>query len=1046
MTKKKDKKNKSLFKKILIYSGIGFLVLLIAMILTPIFFKDKLKDMAIETANTMLKADVALGDFDLTIISTFPKMKLSFENVSITGRDEFEDIKLVDLKKIEAKLDFWSVINMENISIRSIEITEPSIHVKILEDGNANYDIVKSEEELEEENVETETAFELNLDYFDIISGDVFYEDLDTISPMFAGIQGLTMIGSGRLTGDKIKFETENTIQELAFQMGEEMDLSGRDIILHGDIDLTGELSSFDVKADLGEFLMKMTDQEAVVQNFTIEGNAKMSDKDLVVETKTNADEISYMLGAIPYLTKVKTDLDLDLVMDFLDDGYRFTLADNNLQLNALSLSFDGFYEYLESGSDMDLKLITNQISFKNLLSLVPAFYHTGYESMIADGSMNVDGYVKGKLNDNSYPSWNFNAGIKNASIKYPDLPESINNINIQANTKFPGGSNLDDMTVDIDNLNALFAGNKIDGNFYLSQPMSDPSIRSQLNLDIDLATIEKVYPLEEKYSGKLTSNIELEGKLSAIEEERYQDFHAKGQLRLQNFNYDSEDLPDPVYIDDLTFNFSPRRLQVAEMNAKMGESNFAVNGELSNYMNYLFKENEDLVGNLNVYTNYLNVDDFMPAGTSEDETTETVEESTETGDEEPILIPKHINFVMKTNADRVVYDGMNIDNLKGVIIIKDQEANLQNLSADALGGSVTLNGKYNTQNKNEPKADFGWSLKNLRIKELADNFITVDKIAPIAKFLDGNISSDFSMNTSLKPNFEPVFNTLNGEGNLFSSSLDILGFEPLNELASKLNISKLSEQTIKNVRASFSFENGKVEVKPFDVKLGNINTLVSGTTSFEQEIDFKLEMMIPKEDIPNQALDLAEKGIAQVKKIPGFDIKLNDLPNEIPVTAFITNTIKNPKVTMNLQEKLMELGGNVKEGVKDLVDAKVEEAKDSVREVIEEKKEEVKEEVNKEIEAQRQKIINEAQVQADKIISEAKKLADKTREEANKNGQKLIDEAGSNFLKKKTAEAAAGKIRDEGEKAAQKIENEAQTRADNLMKKARENASKIGI
>jgi len=120
MSSNKDKKKKSIFKRILQATGITFLLLIIAIILIPIFFKDEIKELALKEANKMLKADVAVGDFDLTIFSSFPKMKLIFDDVSVTGRNEFEGVKLIDAKSFEAKLDFWSVINREDISVRSI--------------------------------------------------------------------------------------------------------------------------------------------------------------------------------------------------------------------------------------------------------------------------------------------------------------------------------------------------------------------------------------------------------------------------------------------------------------------------------------------------------------------------------------------------------------------------------------------------------------------------------------------------------------------------------------------------------------------------------------------------------------------------------------------------------------------------------------------------------------------------------------------------------------------------------------------------------------
>jgi len=965
MSPKKEKKKKSIFKRILKYSGIAFLLLLITIIIIPIFFKDELKELALAEANKMLNAEVAVGDFDLTIFSSFPKMKLIFDDVSVTGKNEFEGIKLIDLKSFEAKLDFWSVINMEDIAVRSVKLVKPNIHVKVLESGLANYDIMKSTEEMVEEGIDTTaTPFKFSLEYYEIADGNIIYDD--RLSSMYANIVNINHSGSGDMTADVIDFKTKTTMDELTFKM---------------------------------------------------EG--------------------------MSYLSKVKTGLDMNILMEFKDESSKFTLKDNELKLNALKLSFDGFYEMYKDYDDMDLKLIASNTSFKDLLSLVPAFYHTGYESMIAKGSLSLNAFVKGKLDDARYPAFDFSAKVNGASIAYPDMPATIDNVSIVAGSKFPGGSNLDLMTIDVDQLKATFVGNTIDANFYMKNPMTDPYMKSKVLLNVDLSTIGQVYPLGEgeEYNGKLTSDISIEGKMSTLEKEEYDKFDAKGSLRLQKMHYASKDLPAAVDIENMLFEFSPQQLKLAELKAKMGQSDFSMDGEVKNYMAYLFNDG-DLQGVFNYHSNLLNVDEIMPPaaeGATTESGTETAQaEVTPSGDEEVMLVPEKIDFVLNTSINKIIYDGMDINNLKGRVILRNQEAILEGLSMQTLGGTVGLSGKYNTQDKAVPKMDFSYSLKELDIEQLAKNFNTIDKLAPVAKYTKGKISSDFSMTTSLKPSFEPIYNTLNGNGSLFSSQVTISGFKPLEKLADALEMKKLSKQTLDNVRANFSFTDGKVIVKPFNVKMGKINTSVGGSTSFEQDIDYELKMNIPKEEIPGELLKYAEQAIAKAKNIPGFNMK--ELPANIPVSAFLTNTITDPKIKTNLKEQLLELGGDIKGGVKDLIDDKVNEAKDSVKAVIDNKIDDAKAELEK----KKQEILDAAQKQSDNIKAEGKRLADKTREEANKNAQKLIDEAGSNPLKKKAAEVAGKKLRDEGEKSAQKIENEANTRADDVMNKARERANNL--
>lgn len=970
---KRDKKKKSFFKKLLKGIGIVLIVLIAALILIPYFFKDELKELALKEANKMLTADVAVGDFDLTIFSTFPKLNLEFDSVSVTGRDKFKGVKLVDLKELDLRLDFWSVINMEDITVRSIRLVEPKIHVIVLPDGSANYDIVKSDEAADTtaETADTSSSpFAFALENYEIENGSVIYDD--QASPMYAKI-------------DKLNHSGELNI----LSSGEEIDL----------------------------------------------------------DTKTSMDALTYKMDGLTYLNKVKTNLLMNLKMEFKDKSSKFTLADNKLSLNDLDLSFDGFYELLDDYSNMDLKLKAANTSFKDLLSLVPAFYQTGYEKMVTKGSLSLGGYLKGKLADNSYPAWDFNLKVNNASIRYPDVPSTIDHINIVAGSKFPGGGNLDALTVNVSKFAASFVGNTIDANFFLKNPMTDPYIQTKVNANVDLASIGKVYPLTEgeKYNGKLTSNLSFKGRYSTIEKEEYNKIEAEGDLKLENVHYASASLPAPVDVSSMLFKFSPKQLKLANLDAKMGKSDFHMDGNVENYIAYLFDKG-DLKGNFNYHSNLLNVDELYPStSTDASETVETTESTgapadSAAGSEEPFLVPDNIDFNLSTSIDRLVYDGMNIENVKGNIRLKDQVADLTNLSMNTMGGTVAVNGKYNTQNAQKPKVDFSYSLKHLNIKELASNFVTIDKLAPIAKYVDGFISSDFTMNTSLKPSLEPIYNTLNGNGSFFSSEITIAGFKPLDKLADVIKIDDLKKQTINNIRAHFTFEDGKVKVKPFDIKMGGIKTNVSGTTSFTQDIDYKLQMNIPKGKIPSKILDVAEKAVSKIKNIPGF--KMKELPNEIPINAFVTNTITDPKIKTNLKEKLMELGGDVKGQVKELVEDKIQDVKDTVKQVIEQKKEDV----NKQLEEKKQAILDAAQKQADKIKADAKKLADQTRAEANKNAQKLIDEAGSNPFKKAGAKVAAKKLKEKGESTAKSIEEKAQQQADEIMKKAHEKADNLKL
>lgn len=962
-----NKKKKGKFAKVAWITGAVFAVLIVAILLIPILFKDKILALAKKEAEKMLVVDVDFKDFDLTLLSTFPNITARLDHFKLTGQGEFEGVVLADIERFDAQLNFWDVINADHIQIKGIHVIKPKINVRVLKDGRANYDIMKPDSVKTPEEISEPSSFKLSLQEYSIQNGDIKYDDRS--SNMNATIKNITHFGKG---------------------------------------DLSEEVFDF--------------------------------------ETKTEMDALSFGMDGLSYLSKVKTILKANLLMEMTEEKSKFTLRENELSLNALKLSLDGFYEMLEDHDNMDLKLNTGNTSFKELLSLIPSFFLTGYESMIAKGDLKLDGFVKGRMDDKNMPGWDFNLKVANAHISYPDLPQQIKNIAIVANTKFVGGSDLDKITVDVDRFHADFAKNTIDAFLKLRTPMSDPYIATKIDANIDFASLHQVMPMEETagLKGKLKANVKLDGKMSALDNEKYDQFNATGSLLLSGFNYVSDELNKPVSVDQLKLSFTPKYMQLESLHAQVGKSDFNAEGKIDNYMDY-FLADKLLKGDFIFTSKYLDLDELMNlmpsdtgSGTNEVATTST------SSDEEPISIPSNIHFKLNTKIDEAVFNGVQVKNIHGGVSLKEEVAALDNLTMSMLGGQVGLAGLFNAQNPHKPKADFAYSLQDIDIKELVSNFLTVGKLAPVAKYATGKISSKLQISTAMTAQLEPIFSTLSGDGDFLTKAVTISGFEPMTKIGNALKMDKLNKQTIQNVSAKFKFEDGKVKVQPFQFKMGNITSeVVEGYTSFDQKMDYTIKMFIPKEDIPNSILSLAEKGIDKVSAaVP--QISLKKLPAQIPINVKIIGELLNPKVTTDLQDQLIALSGNVKAQAVDLGKQTIAKAKDSIKTIYNTKVDETKAKVNAEKENQKKVLLEEAQKQANAVKQEGKKAGDAIRDEAAKQSDKLLAEAGSNPIKKKAAELASNKIKKEADEKATKVEAEAAKKADDLLSKAQDKADKL--
>ena len=725
--------------------------------------------------------------------------------------------------------------------------------------------------------------------------------------------------------------------------------------------------------------------------------------------------------------------------MEFTDQSSKFTLKENEIKLNDVSLSIDGYYEMLDGYDDMDLKLDASKTSFKQLLSLIPAFYQSGYESMVTSGKLGFKGLVKGKMDDKNLPSWDFGMTVDNASIKYPDLPGKITNIQVDAGSKFKGGDNLDLMTVDISKFHANLSKNTLDATLFMKNLMSNPFIQSRIKMHMDLATMGDYVPMEEdeSYSGLMDADVEIKGKMTDLENEDFEKFTAKGTLQLSDMVYASESIPDDVTINQMLFTFSPENLSLNELNAVMGKSDFQMAGKIDNYFGYMLRD-EKLKGDFNFNSNMLDMDALMPASETE-VAEEASSEPTDAGTspEEPILIPDNLDMVLTTSINTLKYNDIDIKNVKGQVILRDEIASLNDVTMNAMGGKIGVTGNYNTQNHSKPKMDFGYNLMDIDINQLATNFYTVGKLAPIAKLTTGKISSNFDMTSDLTAGFEPILSSLMSVGDIRSNALTIKGVKLLEKMEKVTKLKDLSSQTFNNFKTNFKVEDGKVSLSPFDIKMGNINTNVSGSTTLEQKMDYLFKMEVPKEEIPAEMIKEVEAAMSKLNAmVPNLNV--GALPAKIPVKVFAKGDVANPTITTDFKEAILKATGDFKD---DLIDNVTETVKDTVKAVIDDQVDNAKEELEK----QKQKIIADAQKEADKVKAEAKKAADAIRVEADKQGKDLIKQAGGNPIKKKIAEQSAKKLNDEAEKKAVKVEAEGNKKADDIMVKARAKADKLG-
>ncbi|MBO5787927.1 MAG: AsmA family protein [Bacteroidaceae bacterium] len=565
-----------------------------------------------------------------------------------------------------------------------------------------------------------------------------------------------------------------------------------------------------------------------------------------LLELVAGIEALTFSMDGVPFLNSARIAADMNVDADL--ENSKFTLKENTLELNAIKAAVDGWVAMTDKGMDMDLKLNSNEIGFKEILSLIPAIYTQDFEGLKTDGQAVLSAFAKGSLEgDSVVPQFNVDLNVKDAMFQYPSLPAGVSKINIAANISNAGGD-IDATVVKVAPFSFVMANNPFSVSATLNTPISDMQFDVAAKGVLDLGKIKDIYPLEDMaLNGVVNADMSIKGRMSNIEKEEYEKITASGNVRLNNMLLTIDDMPD-IDIKKSLLSFTPRYLQLDETAINIGGNDITLDSRFENYMGYLLK-GTTIKGNLNVKSNRFNLNDFMSddsaAPEEEDEEEEIVEP--DTAGMSIIRVPENIDFVMNADFKELLFDNMTFRNVNGKLDINKGKVDMKNLSLETMGGKIVVNGFYNAPAGIQPEFNASLKLSDIVFAQAYKELGVVQKMAPIFGGITGAFSGNMKINTKLDDTMSPVLPTLKGSGMLTTKDVSLDGVTVIQNVADILKKPNLKNTRVKDLKLEFTIEDGRIDTKPFDVKLGEYKMRISGSTGLDQTIDYRGEIAIPE-------------------------------------------------------------------------------------------------------------------------------------------------------------------------------------------------------
>jgi hypothetical protein len=739
--------------------------------------------------------------------------------------------------------------------------------------------------------------------------------------------------------------------------------------------------------------------------DFLLSGDMTLDTVDL--NLKLGIEDVDFYLGGVRMLNRAQIGLVSGIAADF--KNMVFTLKDNRFNINDFILKFAGSVK-MPGDMDFDMTFAADKTDFKSVLALVPAVYMKDFEKIKTTGSFKFAGSIKGIFNNKQMPSANVDLSIDNAMFKYPDLPKSVDNINVKINAYYDGAV-FDKTTLDVDKLHFEMANNPFDAEVHVKTPQSDMQVMAKFKGKIDFNSLAEIVPLDDMtIKGLLDCDFSLAGRMSTIEKQRYEDFDARGVLKLSGVDFRTASFQHPIKIASTRLDLSPRKVDLSDFNAVIGSSDIALNGSLENFIPYVFK-GSTVRGALSLKSKNINLNEFM--GPKDEEKKPKEPEKPEDSTPMSVIeVPGNIDFAVKIDIANLLFDKLKVTNTLGSILVKDSKVHMQNLSLNTLDGKIVLTGDYSTKDIKAPSVNFSANISRVNVESAIKSFDILQKILPKAENYAGKVSANLVLASKLDEHMSPVLDTVDSKGQLQTHDLKIKNSELFGKMADLLKNETWRTPTLNNINVKYVIKNGRLTIDPLKFNIAQTALELTGGQGLDMTLGYKVNATVPVSSIGAGATSV-------LGNIPG-----GSRIKEIKVTGLIGGTVTKPAVTLSAADMV----GSVAEVAKEVV-------KEQAQVIISKSKEEIEKQVAT--------LMAEAEKQAQTIRATAKAAADRTRSESNSAADQLESRAKTP-LEKAAAKPAADKLRSEGRTKAATMEQEADKQATAILDAAKKKADEL--
>ena len=319
--------------------------------------------------------------------------------------------------------------------------------------------------------------------------------------------------------------------------------------------------------------------------------------------------------------------------------------------------------------------------------------------------------------------------------------------------------------------------------------------------------------------------------------------------IQLDKAFFAMSDMPLPVYIPSINFNYDTTGIQINNSSILLGNSDFELQGKFTNVDEFLRKE-ALLQGNLDFTSRYTDVNQIMELFSGMGDTAVVAEEivvTEETEKEpEPFMVPLGVDISLNTLIENASVGDMNISNVGGSLTVKDGVLVLNEMGFTSEAATMMLTAMYKSPRKNHLYVGFDFHLIDIDIAEMINIIPELDTLVPMLNSFAGKAEFHIAAETYLKSNYEMKVSTLRGATSIHGKDLVVLDNKTFRKIARMLNFKDKEHNQIDELSVEMTAFKNEIDIYPTLIALDKYQAVVGGRHKLDMTFDYGIGISNP--------------------------------------------------------------------------------------------------------------------------------------------------------------------------------------------------------